>query len=159
MIETNDGRVTPAEPEVTRLRVASMRLAQRLRQESGNDADLTPSRFSVLSFLISKDATAEAVRMGDLARAENVSKSTITRIVSRLTEQGFVELVADPTDRRSTLVAATPAGRAVLAATSTQIDTFLAGRVRGLTELERAALQVAVLAMERLAEPERVSNP
>lgn len=155
MIETNDGRVTRAEPEVTRLRVASMRLAQRLRQESGNDADLTPSRFSVLSFLISKEATAEAVRMGDLARAENVSKSTITRIVARLTEQGFVELVADPADRRSTLVAATPAGRAVLAATSAQIDTFLAGRVRGLTELERAALQVAVLAMERLAEPER----
>lgn len=131
-----------------------MRLAQRLRQESGNDADLTPSRFSVLSFLVAGD-TGEVVRMGDLARVENVSKSTITRIVSRLAEQGFVELVPDPTDRRSTLVAATPAGRKVSAGTSAQIDAYLTRRLHGLTELEQAALHVAVLAMERLAQPER----
>ena len=132
-----------------------MRLAQRLRQESGNDADLSPSRFSVLSFLAAGEVAQEAVRMGDLARAENVSKSTITRIVSRLAEQGFVELVPDPTDRRSTLVAATPAGRDVLAATTAQTDTYLARRLLGLTDLERAALHVAVLAMERLAQPEK----
>lgn len=143
-----------AGPAVARLRTASMRLAQRLRQESGNDADLTPSRFSVLSFLVACEVTDDQVRMGDLARAENVSKSTITRIVSRLAEQGFVELVPDPADRRSTLVASTAVGREVLAATSAQIDTYLTRRLLGLTELEQAALQVAVLAMERLAQPE-----
>ncbi|CAN5591688.1 hypothetical protein BH10ACT9_BH10ACT9_57520 [soil metagenome] len=139
------------DPVVSRLRVATMRLAQRLRQESGNDADLTPSRSAALSYVVANST----VRMGDLARAEHVSKSTITRIVSRLAEQGFVEMVPDPNDGRSTLVAATPAGLEVSAATSAQIDAFLAERLRGLTELEKSAMEVAVLAMERLAQPEK----
>lgn len=138
----------PDVPMVTRLRVASLRLAQRMRQESGNDADLSPSRYSVLSFVVAN----EAVRMSDLARAENVSKSSITRIVTRLADQDFVRLVPDPHDGRSTLVAATPAGREVLAATAAQFDAYLGDRLHDFTELERAALQVAVLAMERLAE-------
>lgn len=127
-----------------------MRLAQRVRQEAGNDADLSPSRFSVLSYVVSR----QQVRMSDLARAENVSKSTITRIVSRLADQELVRLVPDPRDGRSTLVAATPAGREVVTATAAQFDAYLDDRLRGFTELERSALQVAVLAMERLAEPE-----
>jgi DNA-binding MarR family transcriptional regulator len=139
------------DPVVSRLRVATMRLAQRLRQESGNDADLTPSRSAALSYVVANNS----VRMGDLARAEHVSKSTITRIVSRLAEQGFVEMVPDPNDRRSTLVAATQAGLEVSVATSVQIDAFLAERLRGLTELEKSAMEVAVLAMERLAQPEQ----
>lgn len=140
----------PIEPVVTRLRIASLRLAQRMRQESGNDADLSPSRYSVLSFVVANDT----VRMGDLARAENVSKSSITRIVTRLADQDFVRLVADPRDGRSTLVVATAAGREVLAATAAQFDAYLGDRLHDFTELEQAALEVAVLAMERLAEPE-----
>jgi DNA-binding MarR family transcriptional regulator len=139
------------DPVVSRLRVATMRLAQRMRQESGNDADLTPSRFAALSYVVAN----KTVRMGDLARAEHVGKSTITRIVSRLAEQGLVEMVPDPNDGRSTLVAATPAGIQVSVATSAQIDTFLADRLGAFTELETAALQVAVLAMERLARVEK----
>jgi DNA-binding MarR family transcriptional regulator len=127
-----------------------MRLAQRVRQEAGNDADLSPSRFSVLSYVVA----STQVRMSDLARAENVSKSTITRIVSRLADQEFVRLVPDPRDGRSTLVAATPEGREVVTATAAQFDAYLDERLRGFTEIERTALQVAVLAMERLAEPE-----
>jgi DNA-binding MarR family transcriptional regulator len=146
-MEADEESVTPV---VTRLRVASLRLAQRMRQESGNDADLSPSRYSVLSYVVAN----ETVRMGDLARAENVSKSSITRIVTRLAEQDFVRLVPDPRDGRSTLVAATPAGREVLASTAAQFDAYLGDRLDGFTELERAALEVAVLAMERLAEPE-----
>ena len=139
------------EPGVSRLRVATMRLAQRMRQESGNDAELSSSRYSVLSNVVANGT----VRMGDLARAEHVSKSTITRIVSRLAKQGFVEMVPDPNDGRSTLVAATPAGLQVSAATSAQIDAFLTERLGAFTELEKSAMKVAVLAMERLAEPEK----
>jgi DNA-binding MarR family transcriptional regulator len=137
------------ESTVTRLRMAALRLAQLMRQESGNDADLSPSRFSVLSYVVA----GEAVRMGDLARAENVSKSSITRIVARLADQGFVAVVPDPRDGRSTLVTATPAGREVLAATAGQFDAYLGHRLNEFSDLERAALHVAVMAMERLAEP------
>ncbi|CAN5282411.1 MarR family transcriptional regulator [soil metagenome] len=144
------------DPVVSRLRLATLRLAQRMRQESGNDADLTPSRYAVLSQVVASRVVAnKAARMGDLARAEHVSKSTITRIVSRLAEQGFVEMVPDPDDGRSTLVAPTPAGLQVSKATSAQIDAFLADRLDGLTELERSAIEVAVLAMERLARLDR----
>lgn len=142
--------VASESPLVTRLRVASMRLAQRVRQEAGNDADLSPSRFAVLSFVVSN----EQIRMTDLARAENLGKSTITRIVSRLADQGFVRLVPDPRDGRSTLVVTTAAGREVVTATAAQFDAYLDERLRGFTDLERSALEVAVLAMERLSEPE-----
>lgn len=138
---------TPEEEIAERLRRATMRLYQRMRQESGNETAITPSRYSALSTIEANSP----LRMSDLARAERVSKSSITRIVGSLGELGLVELIADPTDGRSTLVGVTPHGKEVLASTSDSTDAFLAQQLTMFSDAEKAMLEATVLLLERLA--------
>ena len=73
------------EAVVARLRLTMMQLLRLMRQESGNETTLTPSRFSALSTI---DAN-NPLRMTDLAITERVSKSSITRIVGKLLTQAW----------------------------------------------------------------------
>jgi len=52
--------------------------------------------------------------IGGLAREVRLSQATLTGIVDRLSRQGFVERLRDPSDRRSVQVALTEAGRQLL---------------------------------------------
>src|SRR5688572_13402577 len=54
------------------------------------------------------------LRPGYLAKAIGVSSASVTGILDRLEERGYIERVADPSDRRATSVRLTPAGAAVL---------------------------------------------
>src|SRR5918998_3666185 len=98
-------RSTAADQDLaTRLRLALARSARRLRQEAGTD--LSPSLIAAL-------ATVEIrgpLTPSELAARERVQRPTITRVVGRLEELGLVERAADPGDRRSALIAITPAG-------------------------------------------------
>jgi len=70
--------------DVTRLRVALARLARRLRKHEL--AGLTPTQLAAL-------ATVERsgpMRLGDLAAAEGIAPSTLTRLVTALEESGLV---------------------------------------------------------------------
>lgn len=146
---------TPGDEAIAlRLRPATMQLSRRMRQESGSDAAITPSKSSALS---SVDANGP-MRMIDLARSERVSKSSITRIVGSLAEMGLVELLDDPADGRSTLVGVTPKGKQVLAQTSEHADAFLIQRLSTFTDAEKTILQAAVLLLERLGAPRGVRN-
>lgn len=138
---------TPDDAIAERLRRTTMHLYQRMRQESGNETAITPSRYSALSTIEANSP----LRMSDLARAERVSKSSITRIVATLTELGLVELIADPTDGRSTLVGVTTQGKQVLASTSDHTDAFLAQQLTAFSDAELAMLDAAILLLERLA--------
>lgn len=133
---------------VTRLRVATMQLSRRMRQESGNETALTPSRFSALSSIEANGT----LRMTDLAQIERVSKSSITRIVGSLSDLGLVELLPDPNDGRSTLVAVTPDGKRVLETTSERTDAYLAEQLTAFSDAEKTMLEASVLLLERLAE-------
>ena len=69
--------------DVTRLRVALARLARRLRKHEL--AGLTPTQLAAL-------ATVERsgpMRLGDLAAAEGIAPSTLTRLVTALEESGY----------------------------------------------------------------------
>src|SRR5215208_8204343 len=103
-------RSTSADQELaSRLRHAVARSARRLRQEAGGD--LSPSLSAAL-------ATIErhgALTPSELAVRERVQRPTVTRFVCRLEELGLVTRAADPADRRSALIAITPAGRTLLA--------------------------------------------
>ena len=48
--------------------------------------------------------------LSDVASRENLSAPTITKIVTRLENQGLIERLADPTDRRVSLVAVSKRG-------------------------------------------------
>jgi DNA-binding MarR family transcriptional regulator len=136
-------------PEVlaARLRLASARLARRVRQEalSGGD-DLTASRLAALATI----EDVGPITLGELAAVEQVQPPSMTRIVARLEEHGLAVREVDTNDRRVARVQITDAGRETLARSRTRKDAFLARRVARLEPDERLALAGALPVLEAL---------
>src|SRR5262245_621979 len=107
-----------------RLRLATTRLARRLRQEA--DAGLTPSQLSALAVVDPHGP----LTLGALAEIEQVAPPSATNVVANLEAEGLVERTADPTDRRFVLVAITGAGRALMDRSRQRRTAWLAGRLR-----------------------------
>ncbi len=132
--------------DVTRLRVALARLSRRLRRHEV--AGLTPTQLAAL-------ATVERsgpMRLGDLAAAEGIAPSTLTRLVTALEESGYVRRGADPSDARASTLAITPHGREALERIRSESTLLLARGLRELTAAQRSALAAALPVLEQLAE-------
>jgi DNA-binding MarR family transcriptional regulator len=139
---------TPGITELaSQLRLAVARLSRRIRQEAASAGDeLTASTQAAL-------ATIERlgpITLGELAAVEQVQPPSMTRIVARLEEWGYVTRVVDPADRRVARAVINDAGRALLARSRTRKDAYLARRVAELSEAERALLARALPLLERL---------
>jgi DNA-binding MarR family transcriptional regulator len=59
-------------------------------------------------------APERQLRMQDLAARAVLSRTRVSRVVSELEDEGYVERCADPSDGRAALAVITPAGRAAL---------------------------------------------
>lgn len=134
---------------VARLRLVTMRLARRLRQQS--DGDITASMLSALSSI----ARLGPLTLGELAGVEQVQPPSMTKIVGKLEEQGFVVREPDATDRRVTRVRVSDDGAAYVARSRTLKNAYLAERLERLTPDERDRLADALPLLERLVEDER----
>jgi DNA-binding MarR family transcriptional regulator len=131
------------------LRLTIVRTARRLRQEAGGE--LSPSLNAAL-------ATVERhgpLTPSEVATRERIQRPTATRVLARLEEQGLIERMRDPRDRRSSLVTATRAGRELLDELRTRKTAFLASRIEQLTPDERATLERAADILERLLQDDR----
>src|SRR5215813_6068335 len=95
--------------DAARLRVAVLRLSRRLRKH--DLAGLTPSQLSTLASV----GKAGPVRLGDLASAERIAPSTLTRLVNALEDRGYLLRKPAPEDARAYLVTLTDSGNDVLA--------------------------------------------
>src|SRR5215475_3695510 len=131
--------------DVARLRVAIARLSRRLRRHEL--AGLTPTQLSALATV----ERAGPLRLGDLAAAEGIAPSTLTRLVTALEERGYVDRCPVPGDARASTLAIAPAGRAVLERIRQESTTVLAESLRMLTGEQLAALAAALPALEQLA--------
>jgi DNA-binding MarR family transcriptional regulator len=134
--------------DVTRLRVALARLSRRMRRHAL--AGLTPTQLAALSTV----ERAGPLRLGDLAAAEGIAPSTLTRMVAVLEELGYVRRDADPTDARASTLAVTPRGHETLERLREEGTVMLTESLKLLTAAQRAALAAALPALEALAEPE-----
>jgi DNA-binding MarR family transcriptional regulator len=133
--------------DVTRLRVALARLSRRLRKHEL--AGLTPTQLAAL-------ATVERsgpMRLGDLAAAEGIAPSTLTRLVTALEDSGYVRRFADPTDARASTLAITSRGHDMLERLRSETTMELTESLTLLTAAQRAALAEALPVLEQLAEP------
>lgn len=128
----------------TRLRLAVVRTHRRLRREAG--AELSPTLAAALGTI----ARHGPLTPSELAEREGVQRPTVTRLLARLEAPGYVTRTPDPGDGRSSLVALTPAGRALMEAAGTRKDAYLARRLRTLTPEERATLRRAADLLERM---------
>jgi DNA-binding MarR family transcriptional regulator len=132
--------------DVTRLRVALARLSRRLRKHEL--AGLTPTQLAALATV----ERAGPMRLGDLAAAEGIAPSTLTRLVTALEESGYVRRHADPRDARASTLAITPRGHDTLERLRTETTLELAASLRLLTLAQRSALAEALPVLELLAE-------
>jgi DNA-binding MarR family transcriptional regulator len=132
--------------DVARLRAALARLSRRLRRH--DLAGLTPTQLSALSTV----DRSGPMRLGDLAAAEGIAPSTLTRLVTALEESGYVRRCADPNDARAITLAITPHGVDALERIRTENTLMLTASLRLLTPGQRSALAAALPVLEQLAE-------
>jgi DNA-binding MarR family transcriptional regulator len=133
--------------DVTRLRVAIARLSRQLRRHEV--AGLTPTQLAALATV----EQAGPIRLGDLAVAERIAPSTLTRLVSALEDRGYVSRCAVPGDARASTISITPRGHAVLERIRRESTHVLAEGLRRLPPGQLAALAAALPALEQLASP------
>jgi len=134
--------------DVTRLRAALARLSRRLRRH--DLAGLTPTQLAALATV----ERAGPLRLGDLAAAEGIAPSTLTRIVTVLEDLGYVQRDADPKDARASTLAITAQGHETLERLREEGTTMLTEWLMLLTSEQRAALATALPALEALSEPD-----
>jgi DNA-binding MarR family transcriptional regulator len=138
-------RLAGPDIDAARLRVAVLRLSRRLRKH--DLAGLTPSQLSTLSYV----GSSGPVRLGDLAAAERIAPSTLTRLVNVLESRGYVQRQPAPDDARASLVSVTESGLAALQRIRAEGTAMLAEILGTLPPDQLAALEVALPALESLA--------
>jgi DNA-binding MarR family transcriptional regulator len=139
--------VGPPSIDVTRLRVAIARVSRSLRRHEL--AGLTPTQLSALATV----EQAGPLRLGDLAAAEKIAPSTLTRLVTVLEERGYVARQPVPGDARASTLLITPEGHAILERIRRESTILLADNLRTLSPDELTALAAALPALERIANP------
>ena len=99
------------------------------------------------------------LRLGDLAAAEGIAPSTLTRLVAVLEELGYVQRYADPKDARASTLTITPTGHETLERLREEGTVLLTQSLMLLTAEQREALATALPALEQLAEDPTVQRP
>jgi DNA-binding MarR family transcriptional regulator len=97
---------------------------------------LAPSHGAILSVLFREDE----ISMSDIARRIDRDKSTVTTLVQKLAEHGYVTKRRDSKDSRVTYVRLTRAGRALEPDFRAISRALLARTYRGFTRQARVAL-------------------
>jgi DNA-binding MarR family transcriptional regulator len=90
--------------------------------------------------------------LNTLAAAEQVRPPSMTRIVDALEADRLVERRVDESDRRSSRVSLTAAGRRELTTIRSRKTAFLEQRLGALSETDRVAVARVLDILERLAE-------
>jgi len=129
------------------LRLATMRLARRLRQQRA-DHGLPLGQLSVLATL----DRCGPLTPGALAQHEQVRPPSMTKVLANLADGGWIDRVPDPHDGRQQLVSLTDAARTLLYEDRRRRDEWLAQHLLGLDRDQRAALRAALPVLEVLAD-------
>ena len=129
----------------TRLHSAAIRLLRGVRAADA-ETGLSAPRLSALSVLV----FAGPQSLSALARAEQVTAPTMSKLVTDLEALGLVSKKTDRDDKRGVRIEATAAGKAVMEEGRRRRLALLTRRVAGLSKAERAQLDAAAALMLRL---------
>jgi DNA-binding MarR family transcriptional regulator len=132
-----------------RLRMVIGRLSRRLRPApAAVAAGLTPTQISLLLNV----ARQGPIRLSDLAAAEAINPTQLSRSVAHLVDIGAVERASDQGDRRAAWVKPTAAGRRLAEKIRRERTDALNVALADLAPEERRRIEHAVPALEQLAE-------
>lgn len=102
-----------------------------------SDLDLTSVQFAALVKL----RDMKAVTQTELGRLIGIDRATISGVVSRLQKRGLLQFRFDPLDRRSRIIALTPAGETLLGQALRRTEQVGDDTLAPISEAERAALR------------------
>ncbi|NPC55255.1 MarR family winged helix-turn-helix transcriptional regulator [Caenimonas soli] len=108
-------------------------------------AGLTSIEWRVLATL----HDGEPLTISQLAHEVLSKQPTVTKLVQRMSEQGWVTLKADPVDQRRTMVAATLAGKRLVRPLVEKAREHEAAMLRTLVPSEKAALKKLLAKLAR----------
>jgi DNA-binding MarR family transcriptional regulator len=135
-----------------RLAVAVGRINRRVRTGT---ASLSYGLLSALATVVQLGP----IRPSDLARAEVVTKPTMTRVLVDLESRGFIEREDDPTDGRAFVVSATTAGVDAVRDARAERAELVAALLAGLGPEDVVAIEAALDALERVARVDQIASP
>ena len=128
------------------LRDAIGRLGRRMRHHA-NHPELSLGQLAALRSLEMHGPMSPS----EMATHERVQPPSMTKIVARLEELGYVTRAPHPQDRRQVIVTVSPAGAALLEDDRRRRDAWMAQRLGALGPEELAALRSALPALEKLS--------
>ncbi len=129
-----------------RLHSAAIRVLRAVRAADA-ESGLSAAKLSALSVL----AFGGPQSLGALARAEQVTAATMSKLVSDLEAEGLAAKRVNHTDRRGVRIEVTSKGRALMQAARKRRLALLQKRVARLSAGERAKLAAAAELMLHLA--------
>lgn len=129
-----------------RVRLVVARLQRRIRNQEMGGLSLT--EVSCLSVV----ARQGPLPINEIASSEHLSFPAATKTIARLEKTDLVRRLADPTDRRVSLIATTSAGERLLEEIRKIRNAFLQQRLAGLSREELQTLEAALPLLERMAE-------
>jgi DNA-binding MarR family transcriptional regulator len=91
-------------------------------------------------FVLQQLADRPAHSLNDLAERTATHQSSVSVVVRRLVDNGFVSRTTSPTDKRRIEIDVTPAGRALLAGAPTTIQIQLMTALTGMDRGDRSTL-------------------
>ncbi len=124
---------------------AAIHLLRRVR-EVDDVMGITPARASALSVLVFGGSRT----LTELARAEQVTPATMSRLVSAMEGEGLVRREPDPDDARAVRLHATAKARRILERGRAERTRFLDSLFGGLTAREREIVGEAAEIVDRL---------
>ena len=131
--------------EASDLRIATFRLARRLRTQRAIDS-MSDGQFAVLAALFVHGSHT----LGELADRERVSAPAMNRTVNCLQDSGYLTRSADENDGRKVVIDLTDEGRGVVDETARRRDAWVEGALADLDDTERGILAQAAEIMQRM---------
>jgi DNA-binding MarR family transcriptional regulator len=107
---------------------------------------LTPPQFDIVATL----GNTAGMTATELGEATLITKGTLTGVVDRLIDRGWVERAAHDSDRRCQIIRLTPAGEALFARSFPAHMAHLEARFAGVGAADHARWQKALRQMEHL---------
>ncbi len=144
-MSTDDPQTPDLSSEASDLRIATFRLARRMRTQRAVDS-MSDGQFAVLAGLFIHGAHT----LTELADRERVSAPAMNRTVNCLQDAGYITRSADQNDGRKVVIDLTDAGRAVVDETARRRDAWVEQALAELEPAERDVLARAAALMQRI---------
>lgn len=120
----------------------------RLGEHPQGENPFSEARFRILHVIAEK----EALKMSELSKLCHVTKGSLTITLNRLVEEGYVERVAEPGDRRIVLVRLTPAGKQFLQNLRQRILSKVSAAFADMPEGKKAKLLTLLAELNEIFE-------